>query len=116
MRASIGLSSEVPRNTHMPFCPSAEELTGLLADALSTAGRDALARHVEGCASCQEQLARLTATPDRETWRLAEHPPRGSRAEERMMRRLKQMPSWLAATDPTQAGRPAGQSPPASIL
>ena len=64
MRASIGLSSEVPRNTHMPFCPSAEELTGLLADALSTAERDALARHVEGCAPCQEQLARLTGIPD----------------------------------------------------
>ena len=58
-------SSQVPRNTLMTLCPSDEKLTGLLADALSTAERDALARHVEGCASCQEQLARLTGTPTR---------------------------------------------------
>ena len=99
----------------MTLCPSDEKLTGLLADALSTAERDALARHVEGCASCQEQLARLTGTPDPETWRRAEHPPRGSGAEEGMMRRLKRMPSWLAPTDPMQAARPAGHSPHAVI-
>ena len=99
----------------MTLCPSDEKLTGLLADALSTAERDALARHVEGCASCQEQLARLTGTPDPETWRRAEHPPRGSRAEEGMMRRLKRRPSWLAPTDPMQAARPAGHSPHAVI-
>src|SRR5262249_2660166 len=89
-------------------CPSAEELTGLLAEALSTAERDTLARHVEGCASCQEQLARLTGNADPETWRRAEHPPRDSRAEEEMMRRLKQRPSWLAPSDPMQAARLAG--------
>ena len=99
----------------MTLCPSDEKLTGLLADALSTAERDALARHVEGCASCQEQLARLTGTPDPETWRRAEHPPRASRAEEEMMRRLKRRPSWLAPTDPMQAARPAGHSPHAVI-
>jgi hypothetical protein len=42
----------------MPPCPPDEKLTGLLADALSAAERDALARHVEGCAPCQEKLAR----------------------------------------------------------
>ena len=99
----------------MTLCPSDEKLTGLLAEALSTAERDALARHVEGCASCQEQLARLTGTPDPETWRRAEHPPRGSRAEEEMMRRLKRRPSWLALSDPMQAARPAGHSPHAVI-
>ena len=99
----------------MTLCPSDEKLTGLLADALSTAERDALARHVEGCASCQERLARLTETPDPETWRRAEHPPRGSRAEEGMMRRLKRRPSWLAPTDPMQAARLAGHSPHAVI-
>jgi hypothetical protein len=67
----------------MTLCPSDEKLTGLLADALSTAERDALARHVEGCASCQERLARLSGTPEPETWRRAEQPPRGSGAEER---------------------------------
>ena len=55
----------------MPSCPSDAKLTGLLADALSKAERDALARHVDGCASCQEQLARLTATIDRKMWRPA---------------------------------------------
>src|SRR5215208_4440537 len=94
----------------MALCPSDEELMGLLADALSTAERDALARHVEGCDSCQEQLARLTGTPDAETWRPAGHPPRGSGAEEGMMRRLKRRPSWLAPADPKQVASPAGRS------
>ena len=53
----------------MISCPSDEELTGLLADTLGTAERDALARHVEGCTSCQAQLGRLTATLDLEAWR-----------------------------------------------
>jgi serine/threonine protein kinase len=99
----------------MTVCPSDKKLAGLLADGLSTAERDALARHVEGCAACQEQLARLTGTPDREPWRRDEHPPRGSRAEEGMMRRLKQMPSWLAATGPMQEGWPAGHTLHGSI-
>src|SRR5437660_11203139 len=107
MRASIGLSSEVPRNTHMPFCPSAEKLTGLLADALSTAERDALARHVEGCASCQQQLAHLTATPDQEAWRRAEHSIRDSKAGEAMLRPLKRRPLWLGRTAPMRAARAA---------
>jgi serine/threonine protein kinase len=77
----------------MTLCPSNEKLTGLLAEALSTAERDALARHVEGCASCQQQLARLTRIPDAETWRRAGHPRRGSRAEDEMMRRLKRRPA-----------------------
>src|SRR5213076_3215809 len=98
MGASIGVSSEVPRITHMPFCPADEELTGLLADALSTAERDALTRHVEGCASCQEQLARLTETFDTETWRRGENPLQGSEAEEGMMGRLKRKPPWLASS------------------
>src|SRR5438270_3843878 len=114
MRASIGLSSEVPRNTHMPFCPSAEELTGLLADALSTAERDALARHVEGCASCQERLGRLTGTLDMERWRGAEHPRQGSEAEKEMMRRLKGRPPWLVPTQEPGA-RPAGHWPAAGM-
>src|SRR4051812_41130721 len=100
----------------MTPCPSDEKLAGLLADGLSMAEREALARHVEGCAPCQEQLARLTGIPDRETWRRAEHPPRGSGAEEAMMRRLKQMPPWLAATDRMPAGVPAGHSSHPSIL
>jgi eukaryotic-like serine/threonine-protein kinase len=92
-------------------CPSEEKLTDLLADALSTAERDALARHAEGCAFCQEQLAHLTGTPDTEMWRRAEHPPRGSQAEEGMLQRLKRMSLGLAPTDPTQAAGPAGHLP-----
>ena len=99
----------------MTPCPSVEKLTDLLADALSMAERDALARHVEGCASCQEVLARLTGTPDLETRRRAEHPLPGSGAEERMMRRLKRKRSWSAPTDPIQGVGAAGRSPRAVI-
>src|SRR5262249_9798218 len=73
----------------MPCCPSDETLTRLFADALTLADRDNLARHVEGCAHCQEKLARLSGTPDKERWRRAALPPQGSEAEEGLMRRLK---------------------------
>ena len=98
----------------MPSCPSDETLTGLLADALTTAERDSLARHVEGCASCQEKLARLTGTPDTEMWRCAGHPPQGSEAEEGVVRRLKRVPPSSAAHRPGQADGPAGDSPQAA--
>jgi hypothetical protein len=62
----------------MTSCPSDAKLTGLLADALSKAERDALAEHVEGCASCQDRLARLTGTPDTKLRRRTGHPPQGS--------------------------------------
>jgi serine/threonine protein kinase len=77
----------------MTRCPSDEEFNGLLADALRPAERDAFARHVEGCASCQERLARLTDAPDTVRWRRAEQPPQDSGAEEGLLWRLKQMPT-----------------------
>jgi serine/threonine protein kinase len=95
----------------MTSCPSDEQFSDLLADALSTAERDTLARHVEGCASCQDELARLTRIPDVESWRLAEQPARGSEAEERVVRRLKQVPPSSAVSRPEQANGPAGDSP-----
>jgi serine/threonine protein kinase len=95
----------------MTTCPSDEELTALLADALGAAERDALARHVEGCPTCQQRLDRWTGTPDTEMWRRAEQPPRGSGDEETVMRRLKRLPSGLAATDLTRAGRTDGPPP-----
>jgi serine/threonine protein kinase len=94
----------------MTRCPSVEKLTGLLADALNAEERDLVARHVEGCASCQEQLARLTDTALVETWRRAEDPHQASGAEERMLWRLKRRPSWLAAADPMQSATVAGRS------
>ncbi len=100
---------------HMTSCPSGEKLPGLLADALGAAERDALARHVEGCTSCQDQLARLTGTPDTEVWRRAGHPPQDSGAEEEMLRRLKQMPPGLAPTSREPGTRPAGLRPRAGI-
>src|SRR5262249_28622927 len=100
----------------MSSCPSDETLTGLLADTLTTAERDSLARHVEGCAPCQERLARLTGAPDTETWRRAEHLPQGSEAEEGLMRRLKQLPLSSTAPRLEHADRPAGDSPPAASL
>src|SRR5262245_35805582 len=99
----------------MTVCPSDEQLTGLLAEALSPAQREALARHVEGCPSCQEELARLPSTPDTDRWRLAEHPPQGSRAEDEMIRRLKRTPVWLVPTAPVQAPGPGDPSPYAGI-
>jgi eukaryotic-like serine/threonine-protein kinase len=95
----------------MTLCPSDEKLTGLLTDALSTVERDTLVRHLEACASCQEQLARLTETPDLETWRRAENSRRASRAEESVMGRLKRRLSSLAPTDPTHAARLARHPP-----
>ena len=61
----------------MPSCPCDQTLTRLLAGALSKAERDALARHVEGCAACQDRLARLTGTPDTKMRRSNGHPPQG---------------------------------------
>jgi serine/threonine protein kinase len=95
----------------LPSCPSDETLTGLLADALPTAQRDRLARHLEGCASCQEKLARLTESPDAEMWWRAGHPPQGSEAEEEVVRRLKCAPPSPAAHRPEQADLPAGDPP-----
>src|SRR5262249_52779511 len=99
----------------MPSCPSDEKLTGLLADDLSTAECDALARHVEGCVSCQERLARLTGILDTETWRRGKPSLPGSEAEEGMMRRLKRMPPWLAPALQEQGATPAGPLPHAGI-
>lgn len=92
----------------MPSCPSDETLTGLLAEALTTAERDSLARHVERCAHCQEKLARLTATPDTELWPRAGHLPQASEAEEGVVRRLKRVPLSAAASCPRRADGPAG--------
>jgi eukaryotic-like serine/threonine-protein kinase len=92
----------------MASCPSHQKLADLLADALSVAERDSLSRHVEGCTTCQHDLARLSGTPDTEVWRLAGHRLRGSRAEERMMLSLKQLPPWMNLTIPAQAAWSAG--------
>jgi serine/threonine protein kinase len=99
----------------MTFCPSDERFTALLADALTTAERDALARHVEGCGTCRDKLASLTGAPDTEMWRRAEAPPRGSEAEEGLVRRLKQMPWWQAPTIEVPMAEPAGHSSDAEI-
>src|SRR4051794_21965363 len=92
----------------MTSCPTVEELTSLLADALDPADQDALAQHVEGCATCQEQLARLTGTPDTGTRRRAGPSPRASGAEDSVMLRLKQMASLPAPTILMQAPGPPG--------
>ena len=78
----------------MTSCPSDEELTRFLADALSPSDRDALALHVEACVGCQERLARLTA-------------PQHDEVERRMMWRLKRMSPWLAPTLQEQPDSPS---------
>jgi serine/threonine protein kinase len=98
----------------MHSCPSGETLAGLLADALTAAERDSVARHIDECAPCQERLARLTGTADTEMWRRAQHPPPGSEAEEGMVRRLKQLPPSPSPRRPEQADKPADDSPHAA--
>src|SRR5262245_50811837 len=75
----------------MNFCPTDGQFSDFLADTLSTAQRDALARHVEGCPSCLDKLARLAWTPNEESWRRAAQPAQRPEAEERIVRRLKRM-------------------------
>src|SRR5262249_55432861 len=103
----VRLPPQRPRSNRLPSCPSDETLAGLLADALTAAERDSLARHLDGCAPCQEKLARLTRTPDTKMWRRAGHPPQGPEAEEGVVRRLKRAPPSWAASRLGQADRPA---------
>src|SRR5262249_13997275 len=112
-RWSEHIPSRRPGGMLMTSCPSDEQLTGLLTDSLSPAERDAVARHVEGCVSCQAQLARLTGSPDTEMWHRAEHPPRDRRAEEGLMSRLKRMLSPLTPSDQVEAAKSAGR--PAAV-
>jgi serine/threonine protein kinase len=98
----------------MTFCPSDEQYSDLLADALTVADRDILARHVEGCASCHDKLAHLARTPNAESWRRAAQPAPDCEAEEAVVRRLKQVLPSLAATRLEQAVGPAGDSPQAA--
>src|SRR5437764_1429314 len=94
----------------MTVCPSDEQLTGLLDDTLRVVEREALARHVEECPSCQEPLARLSALPDAERWRRVGQLAQPSRAEEGMLRRLKRRPAWLSLED----ARVSAVPPPAA--
>ncbi len=64
-------------------------LADLLADALSTAEQDAVIQHVEECALCRQELARLTEISDAATWQRDVHLPPSSKAEEDIVRRLK---------------------------
>jgi anti-sigma factor RsiW len=96
----------------MAPCPSDETLSRLLADDLSVAERDALARHVEGCAACQEKLAGLSGMIATESWRRAAHPSQTSEAEEAIVRRLKQLPPSSVPTHLMRRARPADPPPP----
>jgi serine/threonine protein kinase len=85
-----------------------------LADALTTAERDSLVRHLERCATCQEKLAQLTESPDTAMWQRVGHPPQGCEVEARVLRRLKRMTPSAAAHRLEQVGKEAGDSPPAA--
>jgi serine/threonine protein kinase len=87
----------------MTLCPSDEKLARLLADALSTTERDALAQHVELCALCQGKLAQLTEISDAETWQRAERLPPRSEAEEEIVRRLQLVRRSSASFSPDLA-------------
>jgi serine/threonine protein kinase len=97
----------------MPACPSDLTLTRLLADALATVERDRLARHLAGCAPCQEKLARVTETPATALWRQVRQPPPGCESEEQLVRRLRRVPSASKTSpdaDPTTS-TPAVEPP-----
>src|SRR5262249_49675875 len=70
-------------------CPFGARLADLLANALSAPDEDKVVQHVEGCASCRDELARLTAMPELEAQPRIGEPLASSAAEEAMMRRLK---------------------------
>jgi serine/threonine protein kinase len=88
----------------MLSCVFDEKLTHLLADDLSTAEGYSVARHVESCASCQEQLAHLSATSDDKTVSIAKPQCHCTDSEDGLMRRLKEMP-----TIPWKGARPFGR-------
>jgi serine/threonine protein kinase len=94
----------------MTSCPSDRSLSNLLADTLDPQEQDVLARHVEGCAACQDRLACLAGEQATEVGRLAERRPESSTDEDEVMRRLKQMPSGLTLPASTLASPGAGRS------
>ena len=69
----------------MTPCPSDEVLAAVLADALSAEDLDAVARHVEGCASCQDALARLSNAAEDDTWQQTCRMHQGSEEEEELV-------------------------------
>jgi hypothetical protein len=94
-------------------CPSPGVLDGLLAERLGGPERDSVEAHVEGCAPCQEYLARLSA----QTFCLAA-PPAGCRDEpdpepdEGFLRRLRDVPPPVVSTLLPPA--PGADEPPPS--
>jgi serine/threonine protein kinase len=87
----------------MTLCPSDEKLAGLLADALSTAERDAVATHIERCDACLQKLARLTDLSEAATWQRATQLHPRIEAEEDVLRRLKLVRRSIAAFPPDPA-------------
>src|SRR5437763_1229816 len=94
-------------------CPSPGVLDGLLAEGLGGPERDSVETHVEGCAPCQDYLARLSAR----TFCVAA-PPAGCRDEsdaepdEAFLRRLRDVPPPVVATRYGPPAPGAGESPP----
>ncbi len=82
----------------MSACPSHDKLRDLLADGLTETESDSIAKHVERCSSCQQNLAGLAGSPDTDVWRHTAHPEDGSKAVVRMLKSLKQMPTLLGQT------------------
>src|SRR3954463_3880920 len=72
----------------MTQCPSDETLANLLNDPLSRSEADALAEHVEQCASCLQKLARLADSSDVEASAHDRLRPT-SETEDEIVRRLK---------------------------
>jgi hypothetical protein len=77
---------------------SDEQLIRLLADTLSPVEQGLLARHVNGCASCQHKLADWTGTTESETWRRAGPPAPISEAEEGMVQEKGDIQAFLRKT------------------
>ena len=101
--------------TKLSPCPSPGALEGLLAERLSGPERDGVETHVEGCAPCQEHLARLIAR----TYCPAA-PPGGGREKpdaepaEDFLRRLRDVSPPMVAPGRSGLPLPGSDEPPPS--
>src|SRR5262245_20304383 len=97
----------------MTPCPSDENLASLLNDALATAERDAIAEHIDKCASCLGKLARLSEFPG--AWQPASRPQESIEEEELIVQRLKLIHRLSASSSPDSQATPtldSGQAKP----
>jgi len=73
-------------------CPPADDLERLLAEQLSTAERETVEMHVEGCSTCQDRLDRMSGTPPRAARQQAPNAGQWPEPSAEFLRRLRETP------------------------